>query len=358
MDNALRILDANFNRAREALRVMEDYARFVLDDASLSARLKQARHDLRIAFPDSIRESLVRHREIIHDVGRDITTEAERRRETSSDVVIAACRRLSEALRTMEEYTKTLDPDVAARLEQLRYAGYELERLLTVTLQARDRLSGLKLYVLITESLCRNDWYATAKAALRGGADCLQLREKGLPDAELLARAQRLTELSHDHGALLIVNDRADIAAAAGADGVHLGQDDLPIAAARRGLPAHAIVGKSTHTPGQIDAAVAEAPDYIAVGPMFPSGTKPQDHIAGLETLARARSRTALPLVAIGGITRESVGRVLDAVDCCLCVCSAVISAPDAEKACTQLATAIRERCGIAQPEKRHRVGR
>ncbi len=345
MDNVLRILDANFNRAREALRVMEDYARFVLDDASLSRRIKQARHDLRNAFPGFVRDSLVRHREIVHDVGRGITTEAERQREASSDVVIAACRRLSEALRTMEEYAKTFDRDVAAKLEQLRYAGYELERHLTITLQARDRLGGLKLYVLITESLCRHDWYATAEAALRGGADCLQLREKELPDAELVARVRRLTALCHDHDALLIVNDRADIAAAAGADGVHLGQNDLPVAGARRVLPTHAIVGKSTHTPAQIGEAVTETPDYIAVGPIFESDTKPQDHTAGVETLAQARSRTALPLVAIGGIRRENAGQVLDAVDCCLCVCSAVISAPDVEKACSQLASVVQQHC-------------
>jgi len=338
MDDVLRILDANFNRAREALRVMEDCARFVLDDASLTARIKQARHELRDALPDSILESLVRRRQIVQDVGRDITTDAERRREASADVVVAACRRLSEALRTMEEYAKTLDTTLAVRLEQLRYGGYELERLLTITWQAGQRLGSMKRYVLVTESLCRGDWLATAEAALRGGADCLQLREKDLPDLVIAERARRLTELCHRHSALLIVNDRADIAAAAGADGVHLGQDDLSVTSARRILPAHAIVGKSTHTAEHIDEAIAEAPDYIAVGPMFRSETKPQDHIAGVETLAYARSRTSLPLVAIGGITADNARLVLDAVgDCCLCVCSAVISASDPEKACANL---------------------
>jgi len=181
----------------------------------------------------------------------------------------------------------------------------------------------------VTEELCRGDWFETARAALRGGADCLQLREKKLTDRELLERAKRLNALCREHEAMFIVNDRPDIAVASGAHGVHLGQEDLPVAAVRRIVPASCIVGVSTHTIEQVCAAADQAPDYIAVGPMFESPTKPQGHIAGPATLAAARAQTALPLVAIGGITAENATTVLAASRCCLCVCQAVIAQPD-----------------------------
>lgn len=337
-NNALRILDANLNRAREALRVMEEFARFVLDDATLTAEIKQTRHDLAAAIPATIDAGAIHRREIETDVGREIGTTSEYARTEARSVAIAAGKRLSEALRVIEEYGKTIDPAFAARVEQIRYRGYELERRLAITTTARDRFDHVRLYVLITESLCRRDWFETAQAAIDGGADCLQLREKNLADRELLDRAKRLASLCRERGALFVVNDRPDIAALANADGVHLGQDDLSVAAARRILPTSAIVGVSTHTIEQVQAAIAQAPDYVAVGPMFPSGTKPQDHIAGPRTLAAARSLTGLPLAAIGGIDATNAAQVLSAAPCALCVSSTVLADADPRSACRRLA--------------------
>ncbi len=338
---ALRIIDANLNRAREALRVMEEYARFGLDDASLSAAMKQARHDLAACIPESIAPGLIVHREITSDVGRDVRTDSEYARSDAVDVVRAAAKRLTEALRAIEEYGKTMDAGFAAGVERIRYRAYELEQRLLLCARARERFGRVRLYVLITESLCKADWFATAKAALRGGADCLQLREKDLPDGALLARAKRLTRLCHEHDALCIVNDRPDIAALSGADGVHLGRDDMEVASARRVLPSTSIVGVSTHTIEQVGAAVTASPDYIAVGPMFDSPTKPQDTVAGPETLAAARTLTALPLVAIGGIDEQNANNVLSATCCCLCICSAVIGRADVEDATARLRNLI-----------------
>ncbi|MBU0719485.1 MAG: thiamine phosphate synthase, partial [Planctomycetes bacterium] len=218
---AARIIDANLNRAREALRVMEEYARFHLDDRSLTAAIKEVRHelaqvgsDLEAGYavedrgdsaPAKARGSLIAHRDIVGDVGRAITTPQEGARSDAPQVALAAGKRLGEALRAIEEYGKIMDPSLAARVEQLRYRGYELERRLHLTARARERFGRTRLYVLITESLCRDDWFATAEAALEGGADCLQLREKNLPDRELLGRAQRLAGLCREHGALFIV---------------------------------------------------------------------------------------------------------------------------------------------------------
>jgi thiamine-phosphate pyrophosphorylase len=167
------------------------------------------------------------------------------------------------------------------------------------------------------------------------------LREKDLTDRELLNRANRLARLCHEHDALFILNDRPDLAVLCAADGVHLGQDDMLVSAARRIVPPTCLVGISTHTIEQIEDAITQAPDYLAVGPMFATPTKPQDHIAGPETLAAARQRTSLPLVAIGGIDEENVEAVLSAAPCCICACQAVIAQPDAEEAAGRLKAQI-----------------
>ena len=197
------------------------------------------------------------------------------------------------------------------------------------------KFSTVKLYILLTEALCRGDWYETAEAALAGGARSIQLREKQLADDELLDRARRIRELCEPYEALLIINDRPDIVLAAGAHGVHLGLDDLPVSEARRILGDEHIIGVSTHTVEQAKAALADMPDYIAVGPMFASRTKPQDHIAGPQTLAAVRGLTSLPLIAIGGITLENAAQCAPADG--LAVCSAVISADDVASATREL---------------------
>ena len=316
---------------------MEEYARFVLDDALLVQEIKDLRHELRSACESGEWAGVIRGRDITGDVGCEVEGDREYARSGTADVVLAAGKRLSEALRVIEEYGKTVDPVFARRIERLRYQGYEIERRLAIRIDARHRFEQVRLYVLLTEKLCHLDWLATARAALDGGADCLQLREKDLPDRELADRARRLVDLCRQRDVLLIINDRPDIAVAVGADGVHLGQDDLPIAVTRRIVGTTGLVGVSTHTIEQASAAADESPDYIAVGPMFASVTKPQDHIAGPETLAAARRMTSLPLVAIGGIDADNVGRLAGIERCCMCVCSAVISRQDPAAAAAKI---------------------
>ena len=345
---AVRIIDANLNRAREALRVMEDYARFGLDDELLTSDLKSHRHALREAIPSSLECSAALERDIVGDVGRAASTRLERHRSTSEEVAVAAGKRLGEALRSVEEYGKVLDPALADRVEKLRYAGYELERRLMRHSIARARFGSARLYIIITEAYCRGDWYAAAQAAIAGGADCLQLREKGLGDRDLIARARRLAALCRRFNVLFIVNDRPDVAVISGADGVHIGRDDMSVADARRVLPPTAIVGVSAHKADEVAAAVRQAPDYVAVGPMFPTKTKPQRHVAGPETLASARATTSLPLVAIGGIDADNAARVLAAGDCCLCACSSVIGAVNVTAAATALRAVATRDCSAA----------
>ena len=329
MRDVYRILDANFNRAREALRVVEDFARFVLDDGALCSAAKEMRSRLQQAYGCFPAEALLAARDTPGDVGTHISSPAEARRADAAEVATAACKRLTEALRTLEEYAKVTLPDAAPQIESLRYQAYSLEGRLASRLAGGDRFERVRLYVLVTSSLCRSDPAATAGAAIAGGADCIQLREKDTPDRQVLSLARRLREITRDAGAMLIINDRPDIAALAGADGVHLGQDDLPAEGARRLLRPGAIVGKSTHDISQARAAVEEGADYISLGPMFRTGTKDAGRVAGVEYLQQVVSEISLAHVAIGGINAENIGRLVAAGARRVAVCSAVIAAAD-----------------------------
>lgn len=337
MDPTERMLDANLNRAREALRVMEDYARLGIEDAALSAAAKELRHELARAVEQAGLTGVIAARDIVGDIGRSIAGQGEYDRDSLTEVVVAAGKRLTEALRVIEEVGKTRDASFGVAVELIRYRAYDLERRLADRINPRSAFDRVRLYVLITESLCAVDWMTTAEAVLGGGADALQLREKDLSDGMLLERAKWLTRLCHERGALCIINDRPDIAALAGADGVHVGQDDLPVAQARRVVGREGIVGVSTHDPAQVRAAIAASPDYVAVGPMFQTATKPGARVAGPQLLTAARGETSLPLVAIGGINHENAA-ALCALGCgCVCVCQAVVGTPDAESAARRL---------------------
>ncbi len=332
-----RIIDANLNRAREALRVMEDYARFVLDDPAGCAMLKQFRHDLRECVQRIPTGELLSARDTPGDVGTTISTQSERNRSDSRDVFVAAARRLCEALRTVEEYAKTFDAALSADFEALRYRGYDAEQQVIMRAPRSARFAKVRLYVLITASMCRRDWLATAEEAIAGGADCIQLREKSMDDRELLSRARHLAGLCRDRGAMFIVNDRPDIAVLSDADGVHLGQTDMPPADARRILGPDRLIGLSTHTPEQFRAALEVLPDYIAVGPMFASATKPQEHIPGPPLLSLALAGTSIPIVPIGGITPDNAGILKEAGAERLSVCSAVLDSQDPRAAARAL---------------------
>jgi thiamine-phosphate pyrophosphorylase len=323
----LRILDANLNRAREALRVCEDYARFILEDSQLSAPLKQLRHDLAAATRPWADHALLL-RDTPGDVGTTTKAQTELAREDMAAVVIAAGKRLGEALRTIEEYLKTLSPAAASVVESLRYRFYDLELRLARTLHPKNRFAAVRLYVLITESICKLPWREVVQAALAGGADCIQLREKDLDAAELLRRAQALVPLCRQHNALFILNDRPDLALLSNADGVHLGQTDLPAIEARKLLGPDVLIGVSTHTLDQARQAHLDGADYIGVGPVFRSSTKTRDILPGLE-FARQATQIPLPAVAIAGITEQNLDDVLATGVQAVAVTAAVAASDD-----------------------------
>ncbi|MEM6458531.1 MAG: thiamine phosphate synthase [Planctomycetota bacterium] len=332
LSSVLRLIDANANRAREALRVMEDAARFLRDDAELARAIKTLRHDLAAALRSVA--GLEAHRDTPGDVGTAISTPAEATRRGAAGVARAAGKRLGEALRSIEEYAKTLGelaagPAVARDVERLRYRGYELERRLNLTL-GTGAARPWRLCVLLTESLCRWPWRDVLDAALGAGADCVQLREKTLDDGEWVDRAMYVAQRCRDAGAPCVVNDRPDLALLAGADGVHVGQTDLPPEAVRRLVGTRLLVGVSTANLAEARAAVQGGADYVGLGPMFPTTTKHKPDLAGpgyVEAVAADPMLKEVPHLAIGGVTPENVGQLVAAgargVAVSSCVCAA-----------------------------------
>lgn len=333
-DPVLRLIDANLNRAREGLRVVEDYARFIRDDREIGEASKSIRNRLAVATRE-IADRAIIHRDTPGDVGTAYASAGALPRAELRDVVIAAGKRVGEALRAVEEYLKTIDATAADEVEACRYAFYDVEQRVAASFAVKaDRFTRVRLYVLITESQCAGrDWFEVARQALIGGADALQLREKSLESGELLARARRLVALCREHDALCLINDRPDVALLSDADGVHAGRGDLPARDARRVVGADKLVGVSTHAIEHARQAMADGADYVGVGPIFPSATKPRDFVSGLDYARAVTTEIPLPAVGISGITLDNVGDVLATGLRAVAVTNAVCAAPDVEAA-------------------------
>ncbi|HEY7428067.1 MAG TPA: thiamine phosphate synthase [Gemmataceae bacterium] len=340
MDTA-RIFDACANRAREGLRVIEDYCRFVLDDAFLSRTLKEMRHDLTSALNELSATLLLEARETQRDVGVELTTAAELERDSLRDVARVNFKRLQEGLRSLEEFSKVHSPRLGQTLERLRYRVYTLERAVLLSAGARQTLAGAKLYVLLSGSQCAASLDWTIAEAAAGGARLVQLREKGLSDRALYERARQVRQWTRKAGVLFILNDRADIARLVEADGVHLGQDDLPIREARRILGPDALIGVSTHNLEQVRQAVLDGASYIGVGPTFPSGTKNFADLSGPEFVRQATAETTLPAFVLGGVNLDTIGAAVAAGARRVAVSAAVARAEDPRAVSAALLAAL-----------------
>jgi len=186
------------------------------------------------------------------------------------------------------------------------------------------------------------DVAAVVDALARAGAHLIQLRAKAVGDRRLLELAREAMAAGRAAGARLVINDRADVARLVGADGLHVGQDDLAPADARRVIGLPPLLGLSTHGLAQLAAAEAEPVDYVAIGPVFTTGSKDNpDPVVGLEIVRRARAATARPLVAIGGITRANARSVVEAGADGVAVISDLLDAPDLGHALGALRAAI-----------------
>ena len=345
------MIDANLNRSSEGLRVLEDVARFVLNDVELSRRLRTLRHDL-ARETKSLRIGLLSQRDSEHDIGHPHSVslpsrEGKPNMGTASlpgltDLVTANAKRAEEALRVIEELAKLPELSstlTSSRFEQARFALYTFERDLVSRISRRDKIERMRgLYVILDRQfLADRGELGIARHIIEGGARVIQLRDKQGKRGELLLIAQRLKELCCRADVLFIINDYLDLAMAVDADGLHVGQGDLPLAVIRRELPIDKIVGCSVTTLSQATKARNEGADYIALGSIFPTTTKKEVTVVGVDMLKEIKRTVSTPLVAIGGINQSNIGEVVAAGADVVAVISAVLGEEDIRGAVQEL---------------------
>ncbi len=301
-----RILDANLDRGREGLRIIEEWCRFGLDNPQLAQECKQLRQELANWHTSELRAA----RDTPGDPGTQLSHPQEETRSSVTSLLQANFCRVEEAFRVLEEYGKLYKPGMGQAFKQMRYQVYTLETNM-MGYQRHQLLWRSHLY-LVTSSNCEN-LFETVEATLKGGLTLVQYRHKTADDIIRLEEAKKLKELCQTYGALFIVNDRIDIALAVNADGVHLGQQDTPVAIARQLLGPQRLIGRSTTNSGEMQKAIAEGVDYIGVGPVYQTPTKQDKPAVGLEYVKHAANNCSIPWFAIGGIDTNNINDVIDA---------------------------------------------
>ena len=333
-----RLIDANLDRAREGLRVIEDWCRFGLDRQDLVVPLKDWRQQLGQLHDDCYRAA----RSTATDTAAGLSHPAQETRTDSVAIVKANASRVQEALRVIEEFARAGDAALAHTAAAVRYALYDHEICILEACghnRRRQQLEDARL-CLITDPGTDNDGDQLVhhvKAALQSGVSLVQYRRKHGSDGLRLQEAQQLAQLCQEHKALFIVNDRIDLALLVNADGVHLGQEDLPHHEARRLLGSAKLIGRSTHQLAQLHEAQEQGADYVGVGPVFATATKADRQPAGLNWVKEACATAHIPWFAIGGITAKTLPEVREAGASRVAVVGAIMASEDPALASRQL---------------------
>ncbi len=341
----LRIIDENLNRAGEGLRVIEDIARMILNNRDISARLKTLRHGLVRTSP-SLQEALIESRDSVTDVGQDTDVAGEVVAKDMSSVLIANTRRVQESFRVLEEMVKVAETNFEIKSDMFRQARFELyslEQELFFLLSRQEKLKLLTgLYVVVDgQWLYGRSHLDITRMAIKGGARTIQLREKSMMKKDLIPLAIEIREICSENSVLFIMNDFLDVTLASDADGLHVGQEDLPVSSARRLLRRGQLLGCSVSTVKEARAAQANGADYLGVGAMFPTSSKTGISIIGLDRLREIKNAVSIPLVAIGGITADNVSEVIAVGAVAAAVISAVARAPSPEKSAREIVERI-----------------
>jgi thiamine-phosphate pyrophosphorylase len=300
-----RILDANLDRAREGLRIVEEWCRFGLNSAEFTDECKHLRQELAKWHTSEIRAA----RDTPNDPGTELTHPQEQHRASITQVLQANFCRVEEALRVLEEYGKISLPDMAGACKQMRYRVYTLESSL-IGHHRWQQLWRSHLYLVTSPS---DNLFSTVEAALQGGLSLVQYRDKQADDLTRIHIGEKLRQICHKYNAIFIMNDRVDLALAVDADGVHLGQQDVPIALARQILGPKRLIGRSTTNPNEMEQAIREGADYIGVGPVYETPTKPGKAAAGLDYVCHAAAHATIPWFAIGSVNVDNLNEVLSA---------------------------------------------
>jgi thiamine-phosphate pyrophosphorylase len=316
----LRIIDANINRTGEGLRVLEEFARLSLNNTSITQRLKDLRHKV-LHIDAGLQKRLLQSRDAAEDVGSSMDVPGEAKTRDSSEIVIANSRRVQEIFR------------------QGRFEIYTLEKELLGCLMRQDKINRIKgLYVIIdTEWLKGRKVNDIAVQTIKGGAKVIQLRCKTGSTRDFLMAAESLKVICSERDIPFIINDSLEVALACHADGLHIGQDDLPLKIAKKLIPIDMVLGVSARTLEEAKIAAEEGADYLGVGAVFATATKDSKAI-GLASFKKIKKAVNIPVVAIGGINKDNIKSIMDAGAGAAAVISAVMGAEDVIKASAQLA--------------------
>lgn len=304
----IRILDANVNRACEGIRAIEDLLRFHFQNENLTEQLRKLRHFLRTSYQD-LDSDFILARDADEDVGKNITQNSTLdKKHNLKQICNANFKRVTEAFRSIEEYSKIIDRyPLSKEIESRRYEVYMLEKAV-LSLFRRELPEGL--YCITGEAFSKGRSNVDCvKEMINGGAKVIQYRDKEKTIGQKLNEAKQIAKLTKEAGVIFIVNDHIDIALAVNADGVHVGQDDMPIEEVRK-LVGNKIIGLSTHSVEDAKRAMNEDVDYIGVGPIFPTTTKDRASV-GLEYLQWVEENADIPYVAIGGINNSNIDEIL-----------------------------------------------
>jgi len=267
------------------------------------------------------------------DVGVGVEAAAALPRSDVRDLIAANAARAAQALRSLQECALLVCPAASGQCEQLRYRLYALERAAVGAIRAADRFHGIRLCVLVDGRQDLPAFTRLVESLLEAGVRMLQIRDKDLGVPALVDRVRQALASARrrapEGGAIVVVNDRADVAAAVGADGVHTGAADLPTVLVRRVIGPGMLLGRTAHDLAEARAAVIDGADYLGVGPCFPSVTKAFASIAPAEFIGTVAREISLPAFAIGGVTLERIDTLAALGIGRVAVASAVTGASD-----------------------------
>ena len=348
MKMLFRTIDANINRVAEGLRVLEDIARFEMDNAVLSEPLRNLRHAVRKQVAH-LSTDLIAGRDSSHDVGLAVSERSSvDEKRNLSDLAAANFKRIQEGLRVIEEHLKVAGyPDLSKAYESFRFRIYDMEKTFCSALPCpmRHPFPVTDIYCLTAEehsSGRKNP--EVVRAMIDAGVKIIQYREKDKSMREKLRECEDIRKLTADAGVTFIVNDNPDLAILTGADGIHVGQDDLPIAVVRKLVGEKMIIGVSTHSPEQAMAAVEEGANYIGVGPIFSTKTKKDvcDPV-GFSYLDYVVQHISIPFVAIGGIKEHNIREVAAHGATCIALVTEIVGAENISEKINRLRNEVRK---------------
>ncbi|MBO8244263.1 thiamine phosphate synthase [Prochlorococcus marinus XMU1411] len=298
-----QIIDANLDRAREGLRVIEDWSRFGLGDEKYVKRIKNFRQILGKNHLEIYKKS----RNSIDDKCKGLTHKEQINRKTPQQIISSNAGRVQEALRVIEEFSRVHNNNLSKIASEIRYEIYTLEIELLSLSKCKNYKKILKennLYVITDQ---KENLLEIVEHLLIAGVKIIQHRFKKGTDKDHLKEAIQIKNLCKRYNSLFIINDRVDIALASDADGIHLGQDDLDLNNARKLLGYSKIIGISANNKIDISNAINNGCDYIGIGPVFDTSTKKGKKPLGIDKIKTLTKDLNIPWFAIGGITTKKI---------------------------------------------------